>query len=146
MFEDFLISLHGGSWFSFDETGVKSVDTYFSNGSVDIGDLANLSREDMETKFNLFVKNREIENARCAFNNAISNFLNNKAIELRYDNIMSARSYAGYENAFQEEALKLSKWASSCWVKAGEIEAEVMSGAISMPSIEEVVEMMPEYI
>lgn len=66
------------------------------------------------------------------------------AQEYRYDNMMSARSYAGYDNAFQEEAIKLAKWASSCWVVAGQIENEVANGA-NMPTIEDVISRLPIY-
>jgi type IV secretory pathway VirB4 component len=71
-------------------------------------------------------------------NKAISKMLDEKAKELRYDNMVSARSYAGFENAFQEEAQKLSSWCALCWQKAGEIED-------SVDSVEEVLELMPKY-
>ena len=80
-----------------------------------------------------------------AFNNAIQTHLDKKAQEFRYDNIMSARSYAGYENPFQAEAQKLAVWASNCWVKAGEIEADVESGKRDMPTIDEVLSELPVY-
>ncbi len=80
-----------------------------------------------------------------AFNNAIQTHLDNKAKEFRYDNIMSARSYAGYESAFQAEATSLAVWASACWVKAGEIEADVENSARDMPTEQEVLSELPTY-
>lgn len=71
---------------------------------------------------------------------AIQEMLDSKAQELRYDNIMSARSYAGYENQFQTEAQSLAIWCASCWKKAGEIEA--LGKTVS---IEEVLAQMPAY-
>jgi hypothetical protein len=79
------------------------------------------------------------------FSSTIQNLLDSKAQEHRYDNMMSVRSYAGYENPFQEEAQSLAVWASNCWVKAGEIEAEVSSGNIEVPTVEEVLAQMPVY-
>ena len=71
---------------------------------------------------------------------AVQDTLDSKAKEYRYDNMMSARSYAGYVNPFQEEATKLAVWASNCWVKVGEIEAlgEVVT-------VEYVLEQLPKY-
>jgi len=80
-----------------------------------------------------------------AFNNAIQTHLDTKAKEFRYDNIMSARSYAGYDNQFQEEAQKLAVWASNCWVKAGEIDADVKAGNRDIPTIDEVLDELPSY-
>ena len=76
---------------------------------------------------------------------AIQKTLDQKAQELRYDNIMSARSYAGYENPFQAEAQKLALWASNCWVKAAEIEVVVKAGKREMPTIDEVLAELPAY-
>ena len=80
-----------------------------------------------------------------AFNNDIQIHLDTKAKEFRYDNMMSARSYAGYENAFQAEAQKLAVWASNCWVKAGEIEADVLAGNREMPTTDELLAELPVY-
>ena len=89
--------------------------------------------------------NESLKEKQKAFNNAIQTHLDSKAKEFRYDNMMSARSYAGYENPFQAEAQKLAVWASSCWVKAGEIEADVQSGNRDMPTIDEVLSELPIY-
>jgi len=77
--------------------------------------------------------------------NAISKHLDEQAQALRYDNMMSARSYAGYANPFQDEATKLAQWASDCWVKAGQIEADVKAGNIPMPTVDEAIAMLPVY-
>ena len=78
-------------------------------------------------------------------NNAIQKHLDTKAQEFRYDNMMSARSYTGYTNAFQTEAQALATWASECWVVAGQIEADVQSGARAMPTVDEVLAELPVY-
>jgi len=86
-----------------------------------------------------------IKEKKIAFNNAIQTHLDSKAKEFRYDNMMSARSYAGYDNPFQAEAQKLAVWASNCWVKAGAIEADVEAGKRDMPTIDEVLSELPVY-
>ena len=80
-----------------------------------------------------------------SINNAIQNHLDTKAKEFRYYNIISARSYAGYDNPFQAEAQTLAVWAADCWVKAGEIEADVEAGNREMPTAEEVLAELPVY-
>lgn len=76
-------------------------------------------------------------------NAAIQNLLDAKAQELRYDNIMSVRSYAGFVSPFQTEAQTIAVWAADCWVKAGEIEAAVLAGTRPMPTVAEVLAEMP---
>ena len=86
-----------------------------------------------------------VEDSRNIMNKAIQQHLDSKAQELRYDNMMSARSYAGYENPYQEEATKLAIWCSDCWEKAGEIEADVLAGNRDMPTVDEVLEELPKF-
>ena len=83
---------------------------------------------------------------RDAISNAIQKLLDDKARSLRYDSILSARSYAGYINPFQAEALKLADWAANCWAMAGSIEAQVNAGTIPMPTVDQALAMMPAYV
>ena len=80
-----------------------------------------------------------------AIDSAIQTHLDDTAKTLRYDNMTSARAYAGYINAFQTEATKLAQWASECWVYAGTVEVQVASGARSMPTPEEAILELPKY-
>jgi len=89
--------------------------------------------------------NEELANKPQEIDQAIQNHLDKKAQELRYDNMMSARSYAGYTNAFQAEATALASWASDCWVVAGQIEADVQAGNRPMPTVDEVIAELPVY-
>ena len=86
-----------------------------------------------------------LQQASLEINNAIQNHLDSKAQEFRYDNMMSARSYTGYTNPFQAEAQELAVWASECWVTAGQIEADVLSGTRPMPTADEVLAELPIY-
>ena len=80
-----------------------------------------------------------------AISKAIQKHLDKQAQALRYDNMMSARSYAGYTNPFQAEAQKLAEWCANCWAKAGEIEADVEAGNRPMPTVDEVLAELPVY-
>ncbi len=78
-------------------------------------------------------------------NNAIQNHLDTKAQEFKYDNMMSARSYAGYTNPFQAEAQALATWCADCWATAGTIQADVEAGNRAMPTVDEVLAELPVY-
>ena len=99
------------------------------------------SQEEIDNKI---LELEQIEQANI-INVAIQNHLDTKAQEFRYDNMMSARSYAGYTNQFQTEATALAQWASECWVVAGQIEADVQAGVRTMPTVDEVLAELPVY-
>lgn len=84
--------------------------------------------------------------AQQEFSDTIQQHLDSKAKEFRYDSMNSARSYAGYANAFQAEAIALGTWASNCWVYAGQVEADVLAGTRTMPTKEELLLELPSYI
>ena len=92
-----------------------------------------------------FTEAEIIEQQAQAINNAIQNHLDKKAQEFRYDNMVSARSYAGYINPFQTEAQALATWCADCWEKAGQIEADVEAGNRPMPTVDEVLAELPVY-
>ena len=80
------------------------------------------------------------EQLKAEIEQAVQKMLDDKAKALRYDNMMSARSYAGFENQFQREAQALAVWCASCWLKAGELEA------LGAPmTVDEVLAQMPVY-
>lgn len=113
---------------------IKQKNTYVAVYDID---------SDLQVIVDAAIRKTEIAKKQKVFNSAIQTHLDNKAKEFRYDNMMSARSYAGYENPFQIEAKKLALWASNCWVKAGEIEVDVQAGNREMPTIDEVVNELP---
>jgi hypothetical protein len=77
--------------------------------------------------------------------NKIQCLLDTTAQSMHYDNILSARSYAGYSNPFQAEALSLATWSAACWAKAGEIQRAVIAGTRAMPTIAEAMAEMPVF-
>ena len=77
---------------------------------------------------------------------AIDDFINDVAIAHGYTNMMSARSYVGFENPFQADCLRLANWSSDCWVKAGAIKQDVLDGNRDMPTIAQVLSELPELV
>ena len=75
----------------------------------------------------------------------IGDRLDSEAMRHRYDDMKSVRSYTGFENVFQTEAIALATWGSSCWEKAGLIEYEVQHGIRPMPTVAEVLAELPVY-
>lgn len=86
------------------------------------------------------VRVKTTEQLKAEITNSIQSMLDSKAQELRYDNMMSARSYAGYVNPFQVEAQALSVWCANCWIKAAELDS------LGTPmTVEEVIAQMPVF-
>lgn len=67
---------------------------------------ANAWVDDLEAE-----KNAKIDSLSLA----LSQFLDEVAQAKQYDNALSVRSYAGYKNTFQKEAVKFSDFCSSVW-------------------------------
>jgi len=95
-----------------------------------------------------------IEQARAELTKAIENLLNTTAKEFRYDDIKSARASAGVpldgtesdaEVAIHNESLTLAKWDRAVWAKSTEIEAAVLAGTRTMPTVEELLSELPKY-
>jgi len=77
-------------------------------------------------------------------NKAIQSTLDKQAQALRYDSMISARSYAGYVNAFQEECTKLASWSSACWEAVAVMEQEYDNTGELM-TVEDVISILPVY-
>lgn len=82
-------------------------------------------------------------NAKIAFTAALNNYLDGIAQSFRYDDMKSVRSYTGFDNPYREESIALAQWSADCWLIAGQIEADVVSGTREIPTIEEVVSELP---
>lgn len=76
---------------------------------------------------------------------AIQEYIDKEAKALGYDDIVSACSYAGYPNKYQEEAIALGSFRSSCWNTAYTIQDDVEAGNRTMPTVDEVLAELPKY-
>ena len=75
----------------------------------------------------------------------VEDLLDNVAHSKGYDNIMSVRSYTGYDNPFKTECVKISNWASSVWVYLWAMKNDVETNNKPLPDIEDVMNELPEY-
>lgn len=73
----------------------------------------------------------------------LSKNLDLKAQEFKYDSMLSARSYCGFENIFKAECLSLALWANACWIKFSEIETVMLADTTVMMSSAEMLAEMP---
>tara|TARA_R110002153_G_scaffold191269_2_gene344228 strand:+ start:4189 stop:4596 length:408 start_codon:yes stop_codon:yes gene_type:complete len=76
-----------------------------------------------------------------------SDLLDDKAIELGFDNIFTGVTYADEPAvpSFQAHGIALRAWRSLVWAKSYEIMAKVQAGELPMPSIPELLAMLPEF-
>jgi hypothetical protein len=80
-----------------------------------------------------------------AMSDQIQMLLDNKARERDYDDAKSVRSYAGYVNGFQTEALGFAQWCADCWITAGQIRDDILAGSRTVPTPEEVLAELPTF-
>lgn len=76
---------------------------------------------------------------------AVQVMLDAVAREHRYDDIMSACSYAAAPNPFQAEGAAFVAWRGACWAKCYAIMAEVQAGTRQQPSIPQLLAELPAY-
>jgi hypothetical protein len=78
---------------------------------------------------------------------AVQNMLDTKASERGYDGIRSAVSYIDDENVIlAAEADACKTWRSRVWTKCYEVMAEVQTGQMAPPTIEELIAVLPELV
>ena len=82
-------------------------------------------------------------NTLQAMESAIQEYIDSQAKNRGYDGIVSACSYAGYTNEFQTEAVSLGVWRSAVWTKAYQVQADVEAVTIPMPTVDELIAMLP---
>ena len=66
-----------------------------------------------------------------------------KAAERRYDSRLTCALRAGYPGPFQSEGTAFAVWMDTCNMTAYDIMGQVLAGDITMPSIAELLAMMP---
>lgn len=79
-----------------------------------------------------------------AFKEKIQEVLDTMAREKGYDNILSACSYAGFDNPFRAEGEKFGKWRSEVWSKGYAILKDITEGRRKLPkSFKEILDELP---
>lgn len=75
---------------------------------------------------------------------AVQKMLDAKAQERRYDNILSACTYAtSSKPKFQAEGQACVAWRDAVWEKCYQLMADVDSGSLAQPAIDELLAMLP---
>jgi hypothetical protein len=93
------------------------------------------------------VKQLSPEEIANQYSAAIQDFLDNKAREKRYDNIKSAALRAALpDSPFHSEGVAAGTWMDNCWALSYQIRQEVESGTRPLPTIEELLNLMPELV
>lgn len=74
---------------------------------------------------------------------AVQRHMDAKARERRYDNIVSACSYAAAPNAFQAESQAYLAWRAACWQHLYQMQTDVMAGERQLPDIADLIAELP---
>lgn len=77
------------------------------------------------------------------YSDAVQNHLDDAAKAKNYDDILSACSYAGAPNPFQEEGAKFVGWRGDVWSACYQILNDVQSGEKAAPTIAELIAELP---
>jgi hypothetical protein len=119
------------TWLPLSDLATKEDGSYYTYYNVDgTPDLAKIMLEDKA-------------NTLQAMESAVQEYIDSQAKNRGYDSIVSACSYAGYTNEFQTEAVSLGVWRSAAWTKAYQVQADVEAGTIPMPTVDELIAMLP---
>ena len=77
------------------------------------------------------------------FEKAVQAHINSVVKTKDYDNENSIAKYLVDTNPFYEECKAISVWIGNVWIKAHEIQREVVEGTRAMPTVDEVIVELP---
>lgn len=87
---------------------------------------------------------KDLNELTALFKEKVQQLLDNKAKEKGYDNVLSACSYAGYDNPFKVEGEAFGKWRSEVWSKGYAILKDITEGHRKLPeSFKEILDELP---
>ncbi len=89
---------------------------------------------------------REAKEKQDGLEQAIQAHLDSTAKENGYDSILSACSYAGGVNHFQEEGKAFVTWRGEIWAYCYQVLVDVQSETRTEPTIEELIKELPELV
>ena len=84
-----------------------------------------------------------VEQAKDSMEQAIQAHINTTVTSKGYDNENSIAKYLVDTNPFYDECKAISLWIGSVWVKAFNIQQEVEAGTRVMPTVDELIAMLP---
>lgn len=92
------------------------------------------------------VVQKSLDDLEKAFKVLVQGILDTKAKEHGYDSIVSACSYAGYDNEFRTEGEKFGVWRAHIWQWGYALLADIKAGKKAIPaSLEEALAGMPKF-
>lgn len=110
-------------------------------------DIKEVVEETPETyTINYQIVSKSLEQLEKDFKRLAQNILDSKAKSKGYESIVSACSYAGFDNEFREEGEKFGHWRAKLWSWGYKLLADIKSGAVEMPeTLEELLSAMPKF-
>lgn len=107
--------------------------------------LTPLNKKELET-LNKPKEQDKLTSLKEQFINAIDEVLNSEARKHGYDDIKSARSYVGYENAFRVESEAFGKWSANVWQWGYTLLESIKNGEVDINTLElsQVLKDMPK--
>ena len=89
-----------------------------------------------------------LSTVKLRYETAVQSHLDNQAQLLRFDNIMTAVSYADEPSvpSFQQEGLALRAWRSLVWAYVYQALDDVLTGERAQPSIEQLISELPTFV
>ena len=87
-----------------------------------------------------------IENQKKQAEQAIQSHINSVVTSRGYDNENSIAKYLVDGNPFYAECKAISLWIGNVWVYAHQVQADVMAGTRTMPTIEELIAELPALV
>lgn len=75
---------------------------------------------------------------------AVTNYMNKVVASKNYDSVLSACSYAAFDNPFQQDGMKAIEWRSNVWTKCYQILDMVKSGQRPIPTEQELLSELPK--
>lgn len=77
---------------------------------------------------------------------AVTNFMNEKAMERRYDSIYTAALRAGYPGPFHDEGVAYAHWMDVCWASLYTRMSKVLTGQEPYPSVKSLLADLPPLV
>jgi hypothetical protein len=90
-----------------------------------------------------YTESEIFEKQKNELTQAVQQHLDQVAVNHGYDSIISACSYAGVSNAFQQDGIDFLNWRASCWTTANQVLNDVTNNIIPIPTAEELILLLP---
>ena len=110
------------------------------------------TQEEIDVKVAELEAQAQLEATQKEFDEALLTHLDTQCATLGFNGDSSTRpyraiaNYVGYDNVFRVDAEKLGAWIADTFAMAEQIEADIMSGARPLSTVDEFLAELPKYI